>query len=281
MGIPAPFGVAGNGVPPAGDQANIVVSGTLGAVGPGIPCPVVGNLNISVWPSINTTLTVTAGSLNATVASASGLAIGNLINSAYVPPGTMIGNLVSTTVTLALPPVSLVGNVVSGSNIVSNLFNTAPLLGSTVTGPGIPSGATVVAITSPSVLGTNALAPVPGAVQLSANATVSNAAAPLSFAVTTNGVTSGGADTAATFTGSAMTYSGTVEIERSFDGGSTWLPYCWPGSTTLAKVTGGAPFSTTILEPELQVLYRVACSAYTSGTINYRLSQTLPQMSRW
>ena len=73
MGIPAPFGVAGNGVPPAGDQANIVVSGTLGAVGPGIPCPVVGNLNISVWPSINTTLTVTAGSLNATVASASGL----------------------------------------------------------------------------------------------------------------------------------------------------------------------------------------------------------------
>lgn len=282
MGIPAPLGVAGSGVPPTGDQASVVVSGSLAAVGPGIPCPLTGNLNLSVWGSINTALTTTAGSLTASVVSGAGLAIGNAITSANLPPGTTIGNLAGTTVTLAPPPVSLIGSAASGYPMIIGLVSTAGLLGATVSGPGIPTGATVVAITAPAVSGNNITPATPGTVQLSANATASSpvAGAAFSFAVTGNAILTTGADSTATFTG-AVAYSATVEIERSFDGGSTWLPYCWAASATQAKVTGGAAFTTAVFEPELQVLYRVNCTAYTSGTINYRLSATAPQLSRW
>ena len=42
----------------------------------------------------------------------------------------------------------------------------------------------------------------------------------------------------------------------------------------LAQFTAGTPVSVTFGEPEKNVLYRLNCIAYTSGTINYRFSQT-------
>ena len=189
MGIPAPAGVAATGLPPAGDQANAVLSGKITAVGPSLPFAFRGPMNLALWASINTTLTTTAGSTAATIASATGLAAGDAIKSANVPAGTTIAAIAGTNVTL------------------------------------------------------------------SQNATVT------------------GADTAATFTGALVTFAATVQLERSFDGGSTWI-VCNAGSLgALAQWTAG-PVSLTFGEPEKNVLYRFNCTAYTSGTINYRISQT-------
>jgi hypothetical protein len=63
---------------------------------------------------------------------------------------------------------------------------------------------------------------------------------------------------------------GTVALERSYDDGVTWVvtskPDLTPASFT-ANIDGVG------LEPEAGVLYRWRCSAYTSGTIEYRLSR--------
>jgi hypothetical protein len=64
-------------------------------------------------------------------------------------------------------------------------------------------------------------------------------------------------------------FVGTVVLERSFDQGMTWLPLTALGSA----ISFTAPCSETFEEPEFGVQYRVHCTAYTSGTINYRLSQ--------
>ena len=66
------------------------------------------------------------------------------------------------------------------------------------------------------------------------------------------------------------TFSGGAQLERSFDGGTTWLPITAAG-TQLYKWTG--PASEVVDEAEYGVLYRLNCTAYTSGTINYRISQ--------
>lgn len=66
------------------------------------------------------------------------------------------------------------------------------------------------------------------------------------------------------------TFSGTVQLERSLDGAANWLPITAAG-TQLYQWT--APASETASEAEAGVLYRLNCTAYTSGTINYRLSQ--------
>jgi hypothetical protein len=63
----------------------------------------------------------------------------------------------------------------------------------------------------------------------------------------------------------------TLVAERSFDGGTNWLPLTFSDGTGVGPFTG--PASGTWAEPEDGVLYRIRCSAYTSGTINYRLSQ--------
>ncbi len=67
------------------------------------------------------------------------------------------------------------------------------------------------------------------------------------------------------------TFAGTVAPERSFDGGTTWLPVAKDTSGAAASFT--VPTSLSISEPEKGVLYRLNCTAYTSGSIGYRLSQ--------
>lgn len=88
--------------------------------------------------------------------------------------------------------------------------------------------------------------------------------------------TSTGQSSAAIFWGAFnITISGTfvadLGLQRSFDGGTTWV--------NVSKNTSGEPFlisipaSLTWAEIEQDVLYRLTCTAFTSGTIDYRLSR--------
>lgn len=285
MGIPAPFSVAASGLPVAGDQANAVLSGVITGVGPTQPFAFRGPMNLALWGSVKTALTTTAGSTSASVSSATGLAAGDAINSVNVPPGTTVATLSGTNVGLGMPTITLPGVVSISAAQISGLPSTAGLLGSTVTGPGIPSGTTVVAITQAAVPptgagpgGTAGWSGTPGIVQLSKTPTSAPANTSLqqffNFAITGNGVTVTGADANATFTGGAVAFSATVQLERSFDGGSTWLVCNIGSSGTLAQWMGAGPINLTFGEPEKNVLYRFNCVAYTSGNANYRISQT-------
>lgn len=57
--------------------------------------------------------------------------------------------------------------------------------------------------------------------------------------------------------------SATVAVERSFDDGSTWVSV--EAFSADAERIGK--------EPENKIQYRLNCTAYTSGTINYRISR--------
>lgn len=66
------------------------------------------------------------------------------------------------------------------------------------------------------------------------------------------------------------TFSATVQLERSLDNGSTWLPITAAGTQLYVWTT---PASEVVEEPEASVIYRLNCTAFTSGTVNYRISQ--------
>lgn len=63
---------------------------------------------------------------------------------------------------------------------------------------------------------------------------------------------------------------GTARLERSFDGGTTWIVASAGGGQ--ASWSTGTDLSFVFGEPEKGVLYRLNCTAYTSGTINWRFS---------
>ncbi|CAN5317612.1 hypothetical protein BH11PSE5_BH11PSE5_20700 [soil metagenome] len=65
------------------------------------------------------------------------------------------------------------------------------------------------------------------------------------------------------------TFLGTVRLARSFDNGATFLPLTALG--TAINFTG--PCTETFEEYEDGIIYRWECTSYTSGTINYRISQ--------
>lgn len=67
------------------------------------------------------------------------------------------------------------------------------------------------------------------------------------------------------------TFVATVQLERSFDNGGTWFVCSSDAAGTPASWT--APFSVVGEEPTQGVLYRLNCTAYTSGTVTYRISQ--------
>lgn len=67
------------------------------------------------------------------------------------------------------------------------------------------------------------------------------------------------------------TFVGTVQMERSFNGGASFNAVAEDGAGTAAAYT--APVSLTAKEIERGTLYRLRCTAYTSGTANVRLSQ--------
>lgn len=68
------------------------------------------------------------------------------------------------------------------------------------------------------------------------------------------------------------TFVATVQLQRSFDGGLTWqLAQADSVGATAISFTAVASVKLD-LGSEGGVLYRLNCSAYTSGTVNYRLS---------
>ena len=68
--------------------------------------------------------------------------------------------------------------------------------------------------------------------------------------------------------------TGTVEVERSTDGGANFHAVSQDeiGTPAAYATTTDVGFNGRIFEPESQVLYRFNCTSYTSGTINYRLA---------
>lgn len=68
------------------------------------------------------------------------------------------------------------------------------------------------------------------------------------------------------------TFVATIQVEASKDNGATWAPVSLDPYGTTATFT--APIRRWFFEPEDGVRYRVNCTAYTSGTVNYWLSQS-------
>lgn len=281
MAIPAAIGVAGLGLPPEGDRADIVVEGILSAVGPGLCAAFRGAFNVNIWPSVNTELTTTAGSLAVTVASGAGLGVGNAVNSVNVPPGTTLETLAGTDGTLALSPVSLIGTIDATSKLITNLQRTEGLGNAEIVSPNIPAGTHVVAIVQAAQTGPGGFPPVLGIVEISDLPDASNQNEPIVFLPAAAAITESGGDTDALFTGAAMTFSATVQLEKSYDGGYTWLVAGVGGGGQQAVYTAGTSVAIVPSEPEMDVLYRINCPAYTSGTINYRLSQSAIGATAW
>jgi hypothetical protein len=196
MGIPAPAGTGASGTPAPGDQANAVVSGIFTALGTTRPFSFYGPFNVVLYASITSALTTTKGSNTASVASGTGIAAGQSIKSANVPPGTTWASFSGTSGTLAFPPGQTSAAVVTGT------------------------------------------------------------------------------DAGASYTGSTINYTGSVQLERSFDGGYTWVVCGVGGSGTQAVFVGGGAISVLAAEPERGVLYRLNCTALSANNINYRLSAT-------
>lgn len=71
-------------------------------------------------------------------------------------------------------------------------------------------------------------------------------------------------------------WSGTVRLERSFDGGTTWIVCGIGGAGVQAVYNTGTDVSVVVGDPERGVLYRLNCTAFVSGPINYRMSTTGP-----
>ena len=75
----------------------------------------------------------------------------------------------------------------------------------------------------------------------------------------------------------ADAFVGTVVFEKSYDGGTTWITVSRDVTGTAASyaLNWAAPTSMnlTLCEVEPQVAWRLRCSAYTSGELNYRMSQ--------
>ncbi|HQT65354.1 MAG TPA: hypothetical protein PLO16_12660 [Acidocella sp.] len=277
MGAQPLPGVAAAALPPANDRATAVVAGKFTSVGPGFPFALLGQSNIAIWGSSNSILTTTNGSLAASVLSGTGIAAGGAVNSVNVPPGTTWATFSGTAGTLALPTVTYQG-VLDSSGKISGLAFTAGLVGAAVTGLNIAPGTTVLSIVTAAVppIPSQGFAGIPGVVQLSAApAAIASTPQPqqFAFALTANAISTG-VDAAAVFTGAAATFAGTVQLERSFDGGATWLVGNIGGTGTLAQWSAGTPVNLTFGEPEIGVTYRLNCIAYTSGTINYRMSQS-------
>lgn len=66
------------------------------------------------------------------------------------------------------------------------------------------------------------------------------------------------------------TFVATITLQRSFDGGTTYIPVTYSDGT---QINYSVPGSGSWQEAESGVLYALNCTAFTSGTVNWRLSQ--------
>lgn len=68
------------------------------------------------------------------------------------------------------------------------------------------------------------------------------------------------------------TFQASIVLEKSFDGGTTWIPVSLDGTgLPVSLVSQGASIVTQ--EIEAGMLYRVNCSSYASGSAFWRISQ--------
>lgn len=70
------------------------------------------------------------------------------------------------------------------------------------------------------------------------------------------------------------TFSATVAILRSPDGGSTWVPVAIPAISSALTIT--TPLNFECFEPDPTILWTVSTApanggAYTSGSVSYRI----------
>lgn len=276
MGVPAPNGVSASGESPYPlDLANGVVQGVLGAVGPGKPFSFYGSMNMWLWAQYTTSLTLSAGSLTVALGATGSIVAGASVKSSLVPPGTII----SAANTIALPILTYRGKTHSGIAKITDLNETRWLLGATVAGLGFGTGVTVTAIDVAATPGGPR-----GTVSVSAAPTTepqNDSPTPFEFTPVA-GIIVAGVDATAVFTGAGTIFTGTVQLERSFDGGNLWLPCNLGGDGTLAHWIGssgttGTPVSVSFTEPERGILYRLnqlANTPITGTTVNYRISAT-------
>lgn len=66
------------------------------------------------------------------------------------------------------------------------------------------------------------------------------------------------------------TFSGSVQLERSWDTGVTWVPVSASQLGTTAAYT--YPISLSFQEIEPGMLYRLNCTSFSSGPIQYRIA---------
>ncbi len=174
----------------------------------------------------------------------------------YGPFNAVIWGSVSTTL-----------NTTAGSNAATVSSGTGLIIGQTINSPAgnVP----------------------PGTTWLTFSGTSGTLAFPPGF-TSANVVT--GADANAVFMTTVIAATATINIERSFDGGLSWIMAGVGGTGTGASYalptsapSNGpvAPISVVVGEPEGSVLYRLNCVSYASGTVNYRLSATGAAASAW
>ena len=153
-------------------------------------------------------------------------------------------------------------NLAIWTSVVTALTTTIGSIAATVaSGTGLANGSAIKSVNVP-----------PGTIVSGLSGTNLNLLLPPGF--TAANITVSGADAAASFTDAALKWDAAVQVERSFDGGYTWLVCNAGGTGTLAQYTDLSSVSLTFGEPERNVLYRLNCIEWTAGTINYRISQT-------
>lgn len=297
MGVPSLVGLACNDRSPT-DRANGVASGTITAVGPGKAFSLWGPLNFVAYGVLAQALTVaTAGTNSATVNSSTNLNIGDSVQSTLVPPGTTVLTSGAGALTFAFPTYTMGGYISNtGPGPTSTIqmyypsgFTLGWLVGATVQTPGtayFPASTTVISATSNQApaagqvgIATLVVSKQPTSVPANGFGSMNGVADPIpvEFSLAANCIAAG-TDSAATFSGGTTPIAATFQIERSFDGGSTWIICNAGGLGTPAKFTSPAnPISLSFGDPEAAMLYRVNTTAYTGTsnvTINYRFSTT-------
>lgn len=283
MAVPAAPGVAANDKSATSqDRANGLVTGTIAAVGPGKAFPVWGPMNFLAYGVLADALTCTKGSNTVTVGSSTNCNVGDSVQSTLVPAGTTVKTSPGAgAITLAFPTQTWRGAITTANaairfpNGVPAGLTLAALVGAAVSDPSgyFPSGVTVLGV------GLDGVSLQTSAPPTTAPADASNV--PIEFALTNNCVTTG-TDTAATFSGVTTPLGASVitfQLERSLDGGSTWICCNVGGFGTLAQyINPTGPVQVAFGDPEAGSLYRVNCLAFSSAvdntTCRYRWSTT-------
>ena len=98
----------------------------------------------------------------------------------------------------------------------------------------------------------------------------------------TPGVQMWGAFNVAIWTSSFAASTGSVQLEKSFDGGVTWLICGVGGAGQQALYPNVGSLAIVVCEPEAGVAYRLNCTALSDGgPMNYRISSSGAAALAW